>query len=246
MAQSVSTHDDMVANSAMRAPRQLLPAIFSSLSRDSRHWSLSRTLQSDNPMDIKGNLHGTATFTRLQGASTRTDADMLYREEGEMPNTFGMGMPGLRWTKKYVWRLGESGKMSVWFVKVNGGSKIAAVDADGRAALDDDEADYLFHEFDLDVSASSDAQADSHSRPQTNHELADVVLAPLPPPGPAADHTAVLMARGNHLCINDMYRTAYAFRIRPETGDVVSWTSRHVVKGPKKDQDIVNVYQSEG
>lgn len=173
-------------------------------------------------MDIQGELLGTATFKPL-GQGTGTHRDMVYGEEGEMPKTVGMGMAGLRWSKKYIWRLSEGGKMSVWFVKV-GGSKVS----------DEEEADYLFHEFDFknEGAGKSDAAAGE-----------DVfVTAPVPPA--VAGDTAVLTARGNHLCINDMYRTAYAFRIRPESGEVLSWSSRHVVKGPKKDQDIVNVYES--
>lgn len=149
---------------------------------------------------------------------------MVYQEEGEMPHAIGMGMAGLRWTKKYIWRLSEEGKMSVWFVKV-GGAK----------ASDEEEADYLFHEFDFHSNGSTDATA-----------AKDVfVTAPVPPVVAGSGDTDVLTARGNHLCINDMYRTAYAFRIHPETGEVLSWSSRHVVKGPKKDQDIVNIYRED-
>ncbi|TPR11595.1 AAA domain (Cdc48 subfamily) protein [Aspergillus niger] len=70
----------------------------------------------------------------------------------------------------------------------------------------------------------------------------EYVSAPVPPA--AGGETVVVTARGNHLCINDMYRTAYAFRVLKGDGigEVVSWASRHVVKGPKKDQDIVNYY----
>lgn len=82
-------------------------------------------------MDIQGELLGTATFKPLE-QDTGTHGDMVYREEGEMPSTVGMGMAGLRWSKKYIWRLNEGGKMSVWFVKV-GGSKVS----------DEEEADYL-------------------------------------------------------------------------------------------------------
>lgn len=176
-------------------------------------------------MDIQGELLGTATFKPLgQGTSTGVDRDMVYREEGEMPSTVGMGMAGLRWSKKYIWRLSEGGKMSVWFVKVGGGSKGSG----------EEEADYLFHEFNFKNETAGD------SDPAAGEEV--FVTAPVPPA--VAGDTAVLAARGNHLCINDMYRTAYAFRIRPESGEVLSWSSRHVVKGPKKDQDIVNVYDS--
>ena len=184
-------------------------------------------------MDIKGELHGTATFQPLLQRGTGPDRDMVYREEGEMPNMpgMGMGMAGLRWSKRYIWRLSESGKISVWFVKVGGGAK--------KTGNEEEEADYLFHEFDF----------NSHSH-HTHNQAAEsagetFVTAPIPPVASFAGDAAVLAARGNHLCINDMYRTAYAFRVHSETGEVLSWSSRHMVKGPKKDQDIVNIYQRE-
>lgn len=218
----------------LRSPlpsRQLLSAIFSSLSSDSRRWSLTRTLHSDNPMDMRGDLQGTATFQPLQ-RGTGPDRDMVYREEGEMPNIPGMGigMAGLRWSKRYIWRLSESGKISVWFVKVGGGAK--------KTGNEEEEADYLFHEFDF------NSNSHHHNHP-TESAGETFVTAPIPPVASVADDTAVLAARGNHLCINDMYRTAYAFRVHSETGEVLSWSSRHMVKGPKKDQDIVNIYQRE-
>lgn len=196
-----------------------IPALFASL--HSRPWSLTRTLHSDNPMDIKGELHGTATFTPVrqtkdtqdeQTTEEKQDEDVVYREEGEMP-TAVMGMAGLRWTKRYIWRLADG--MSVWFAKA-----------------DSDEVDYLFHEFDFDALGHTAATPD-----------AGVITAPTPPVVASVRDSSILVARGNHLCINDMYRTAYAFRVLAETGEVLSWSSRHVVKGPKKDQNIVNIYR---
>ncbi|PKX89804.1 uncharacterized protein P174DRAFT_464204 [Aspergillus novofumigatus IBT 16806] len=194
----------------------LLNGIFASLSQPSRRWSLLRTLQSDNPRDINGELRGTASFHPLRHGSAASDRrDVVYREEGELPNTFG---PGLRWTKKYIWRQGENGGISVWFVKVKPTSKQPEVQEE------EDEADYLFHNFDFE---GQDGVETADAKEST------FVSPPVPP-------------LGNHLCINDMYRTAYAFRVRPESGEVVSWSSRHVVKGPKKNQDIVNLYRMEG
>lgn len=238
---SSSPENTMLRSQSPPLPsRQLLSAIFSSLSSDSRRWSLTRTLHSDNPMDIKGELHGTATFQPLLQRGTGPDRDMVYREEGEMPNMpgMGMGMAGLRWSKRYIWRLSESGKISVWFVKVGGGGG-GGSGGSKKTGNEEEEADYLFHEFDF----------NSHSHHTHNHPAESAgetfVTAPIPPVASIAGDTAVLAARGNHLCINDMYRTAYAFRVHSETGEVLSWSSRHMVKGPKKDQDIVNIYQRE-
>ena len=194
--------------------RQLLTTLFGSL-RNSR-WTLTRTLRSDNPLDLNGELRGTASFIALPNS----DRDWLYSEEGEIPGMAGGGaaLAGLRWTKKYIWRTTDAGKISVWFVKVAPGP---------------DEADYLFHDFDFETVPA----------PGEDESKSEFVTAPTPPTATPGSETAVLAARGNHLCINDMYRTAYTFRIRPETGEVVSWVSRHVVRGPKKDQDIVNRYE---
>ncbi|KAJ1716071.1 hypothetical protein NYO67_1800 [Aspergillus flavus] len=209
----------------------LLSTLFTSLTRPTTKWTLHRTLKSDNPLDINGDLHGTATFTPLSpntNTNTTTAKDLLYHEEGEMPAppglraNLGVGV-GLRFTKKYIWRLSEKGIISVWFAKVGGG---------------EDGPDYLFHEFEF----REEGQGQGQGEGVKEGEGETFVDAPTPPLVDGED-TVVFRARGNHLCINDMYRTAYAFRVRGEDGKVVSWASRHVVKGPKKDQDIVNLYR---
>jgi hypothetical protein len=211
----------------------LLNNIFTSLTHPSRRWSLLRTLQSDNPCDLNGELRGTATFHPLRhGSAASSDRrDVVYREEGELPNTFGAG---LGWTKKYIWRQGENGGISVWFVKVK--PTVKRPQAQAQAQEEEDEADYLFHNFDF----------EGQDGAEVDNKESGFVSPPVPPLVPGSEDTSVIMARGNHLCINDMYRTAYAFRVRPESGEVVSWSSRHVVKGPKKNQDIVNLYRMEG
>jgi hypothetical protein len=167
---------------------------------------------------------------------------MLYREEGEMPGTVIRGMAGLRWTKKYIWRLQEDdAEISVWFVKVGGPkAKAQPTQNQNQNQEPEDEADYLFHEFEFSAETETDAVSSKEQNQDPSSESA-LVTPPTPPlPTSTSSTTTVLTARGNHLCINDMYRTAYSFRIIPETGEVLSWASRHVVKGPKKDQDIVN------
>lgn len=177
---------------------------------------------------------------------------MVYKEEGEMPSSV-MGMAGLRWTKKYIWRLNgaastdqkqqeqqddnnpEMGGISVWFVKIKSSKEKAETG-------DEDEPDYLFHEFDFNY----------RQKQQDSTEPADATKPhfepPTPPPLILPDlrekypETSVIQATGDHLCVKDMYYTAYSFRVVPETGEVLSWASRHVVKGPKKNQDILNLY----
>lgn len=240
-------------------PRNLLPTIFSSLSRtpsstSPTRWTLLRTLKSENPNDMQGDLNGTATFTPLRShrldptaqnntPETETEGsgngngngytDLLYSEEGSLPQSFG---PGLRWTKKYIWRLSANGRISVWFVKIDQKQKPTA---DGQ--VPEEEADYLFHEFDFVSSSSSDSNATSEVKSESGEEF---VTPPVPPEvgSDSGLQTKIVAARGNHLCIKDMYRTAYAFRVAEGSGEVLSWASRHVVKGPKKGQDIVNLY----
>lgn len=203
-------------------------ALLASLAQS--RWSLTRTLRSSNPDDFNGQLHGSASFTSLGRVDSNSDSaspanpavrDWLYSEEGEMPVGFSkiVAQPGMRWRKKYIWRLhADVERISVWFVKVAPGPE---------------EADYLFHNFEF-------------IDPAVQESDPNLVAPPTPPTVSAGDEDVeVVEARGSHLCINDMYRTAYAFRIRSDTGEVLSWASRHVVHGPKKDQDIVNEYRRE-
>ncbi|KAL4952172.1 hypothetical protein BDW69DRAFT_168341 [Aspergillus filifer] len=247
-----TNHPNTTTDIAITMGPRTLPALFSSLSRPStsgapKRWTLLRKLKSENVHDLTGDLHGTATFTPLPPKSARAQdqaqghQDLLYSEEGSLPASFG---PGLRWTKNYIWRLSPEGKISVWFVKVD------------KAYQDgEQEADYLFHEFNFDSAISTsddldtfDVSASVAAIEASGLDMEEFVVAPVPPP--VSHRTAagsemrskVISARGNHLCIDDMYRTAYAFRIDEESGEVLSWASRHVVKGPKKGQDIVNFY----
>jgi hypothetical protein len=236
---------------AMKPPsRTLINTLFTSLAQapgpSGRHavprrWTLRRTLRSDNPADITGDLCGTASFhaQKSHGNAPESDdvlRDMVYREEGTMPAAI-RGMAGLRWSKKYIWRLDQDtsaesdgypagGGISVWFVKIR-----SQHDRPVPVEDEDDEADYLFHDFEFNV-ARQETEGEEFVEPPT-------------PPSVVPEESVVLMARGNHLCIKDMYRTAYAFRVAPDTGEVLSWASRHVVKGPKKVQDIVNFYERE-
>lgn len=223
-------------------PTHLLPDLFASLA--ATRWRLLRTLRSDNLADINGDLSGMATFTRLRKRRDAGDElDMVYKEEGVMPSSIP-GVGGLPWSKKYIWRLrtGDSGdtdasssRVSVWFVKARRTSRQDA-DGDGKAHVEEeeDEADYLFHEFDFTVEHDSNGP----------NQDGTMIEPPVPPPVTSLA-TELICARGSHLCVNDMYRTVYAFRITQGTGEVMSWASRHIVKGPKKNQDIINRYERE-
>lgn len=199
----------------MTAPsRASLTALLTSLS--TTKWKLTRTLRSTNENEINGTLLGTASFAQLQ-----PNQDWLYTESGQFPTSSALppalaGMAHATWSKKYIWRLDEASQLSTWFVKV------------GSA----DEPDYLFHTFDF----TSDAKiaiddTENYAAPE-----------PPLPAGIDAERTYVLQARGDHLCINDMYRTAYTFRFMRETEELLSWSSLHVVRGPMKRQEIRNQY----
>ncbi|KAI9368610.1 hypothetical protein BJX61DRAFT_546381 [Aspergillus egyptiacus] len=253
--------------------RSLLPTLFTSLTRQhpaspstsaTSSWTLLRTLKSENPDDIQGQLRGTARFTPLRSSSSQTTRsqeqeqeqsqpqpqpqpqgsaqDLLYSEEGTLPHLQlpNMNFPaGLRWTKKYIWRLSSDGRISVWFVRVDKrpGDKDRVEEGEGE-----EEADYLFHEFEFSDADSTQHIYSGHDSGTSEEE--EFVTAPTPPEvfGSEGRRTRVITARGNHLCVNDMYRTAYAFRVEEGSGEVVSWASRHVVRGPRKAQDIVNLY----
>ncbi|KAJ5931941.1 hypothetical protein N7516_006430 [Penicillium verrucosum] len=205
--------------------RQLLSTLITSLSNT--RWALTRTLRSENPLDLNGELRGTATFTAQPPHYHHNRPRLVVLRRRRDTQQCALP-PGLRWTKKYIWRQDNvSGRVSVWFVKVAPGPE---------------EADYLFHDFDFE--SGSDSLVGSESGP-AQKDPGEFVAPPVPPAVSSGNETTVLNARGNHLCINDMYRTAYAFRIQPDTGEVLSWASRHVVRGPKKGQDIVNRYEKE-
>ncbi|KAL1952819.1 hypothetical protein VTO42DRAFT_4124 [Malbranchea cinnamomea] len=290
--------------------------IFRALARDCRPWTLRRTLRSENPADLQGELRGKACFQQVPRARPKTEKavkdlddstedkkeeervpprltartaddmiDLLYVEEGEVPSlSAGRGastMAGLRWSRKYVWRLTTTTTTTIMPGRSrsrsgdDGSGRRACPaprDKDGPAETQEterrsghdretdgvisvwfvkpathDEPDYLFHEmrFEPVAELSSVSSSDTEMLAQTQ--------VPIPPDVPGRE-TTVLVARGEHLCVRDNYSTTYAFRVTtaaaeqdedddgPSAGEVVSWASRHVVKGPSKNQDILNMY----
>ncbi|PGH19646.1 hypothetical protein AJ80_03801 [Polytolypa hystricis UAMH7299] len=216
--------------------------IFRSLASNPRPWVLTRTLASENPSDLHCEIRGTATFRAKETTGADGISETVYAEEGEMPSAAG-NMAGLRWSRKYIWRLaplselsfaskteegeaeGQDEALSVWFAKPTKTSP---------GVENTVEADYVFHDLEF-VDGSSDAAGSKN----------------VPIPAPALDagiETEIVLARGRHLCINDDYQTWYSFRVRNESSaiEVLAWASRHVVQGPKKNQDIVNMYTPGG
>lgn len=210
--------------------RPNLAPIFASLRGT---WALSRVLNSHNPTDPSGTVSGTAKFTPLHsragnsavhGGQDHDDAglqDLLYTEEGSM--TLANDGPTMRFTRKYIWRLACSSPQSV--------RRSAGQQPNPESKLSvwfvkpgtDQELDYLFHELSAEERVSQNGEGKG----------------------------TLLIAEGDHLCVEDMYETSYSFDIDPETlgehgaeGQLVrEWQVVHIVKGPKKEQRIESWYK---
>lgn len=240
--------------------------IFNHLARNPRPWILRRILWSENPSDLQGELKGIATFTPkpIPLHPTRNSHDdagkdpnkhlneMVYTEEGETAASGLRRVAGMRWTKKYIWRLAEGksenshtdDRIEVWFVKIpdekaNSSSITTATGKDTGAG---DERDYIFHNLRFDNPADG-----------TNNAISPDMTSfrepgfPLESISTKDEDFTTLTAHGHHLCINDTYQTAYSFRLKGEGSsmEVVRWASKHVVTGPKKSQVITNIYHRE-
>ncbi|KAF3483743.1 uncharacterized protein GIQ15_03067 [Arthroderma uncinatum] len=212
---------------SMNSRRSIASTVFKALATDSRPWHLTRKLRSDNHLDMQGELKGIATFKPAHYGTSDDASDLVYEERGEMPDPSGRNMAVMSWSRKYLWRLSDS-NLSVWFVKVN--TKAEKETQNGQT---EDLPDYLFHQLRFTSEGEGEALSEDSSA------ISDLV----PPPAASGEETTVLFASGSHLCINDNYETTYAFRITEHgTNRVHSWTSSHLVQGPKKNQRIVNLY----
>ncbi|KAK2749616.1 hypothetical protein FQN57_005838 [Myotisia sp. PD_48] len=208
----------------------LATKIFNSFVQNKRPWALSRTLLSDNHLELQGELNGVAFFQHNQ------NGDLVYEEMGDMSGV-AKNMTGMKWSRKYIWKMGSkpecqhASDLSVWFAKV---SQTNSKEPGPGGYNDTPEADYLFHKLEF---LSEPVMIENN----TENGVAQGLL--VPPPVPDIS-TKVFLARGSHLCVNDMYATTYAFRVSDDDElDVKSWSTRHVVNGPKKSQHIVNMYQ---
>ncbi|OAL65066.1 T-complex protein 1 [Trichophyton rubrum] len=190
------------------------------------HRDPSPALKSDNHRDMQGELKGTATFKPACNGRSGIPNDLVYEEQGEMRDPSGRNSTRMKWSRRYMWRLSDS-SLSVWFVKVNMESSKESAQ-DGQT---EDLPDYIFHQL--------------RFMDEDEGEKGDLEVTDLVPPATASDEgeTAVLFARGSHLCIKDNYETTYAFRVSKGCfGCIHNWASSHVVEGPKKSQRIVNMY----
>ncbi|KAK2754240.1 hypothetical protein FQN54_007119 [Arachnomyces sp. PD_36] len=263
IATSASTSDPSASlgeESRTRPTNIPVSTIFRSLARNTRPWALTRKLWSENPSDLQGELKGVATFLpkppapALNGNHNGEDVDnpiteMVYKEGGETAAPGLRGVTGMRWTKKYIWRLaqgkedGAGDSIEVWFVKITDGKpKSTPALASNKHPAADDERDYIFHELRFE------------DRDHRASDIDDIPSEQIDFPLHLQEHissrdgdSTILTAHGHHLCINDIYQTTYSFRLRGEgsSTEVVRWASRHIVKGPKKKQVIINIYDRE-
>lgn len=259
-----------MSNSSEACDTQLpvdMPAttIFNSLACNPRPWKLTRKLWSENPSDLQGKLEGIATFSPLASLHSvnqntpgkdvnKRISEMVYKEEGETAAPGLHGVAGMRWTKKYIWRLADGkgedtglvgdGSIEVWFVKIADGNAKSSCTATttGKDIDTPDERDYMFHDLRFASSAASGTSGDLSPERSVFGELES-------PPEiyPDDGETRVLHACGHHLCVNDTYQTTYSFQLRGKgsSAEVIRWASEHVVTGPQKNQVITNIYQRE-
>lgn len=201
------------------APRNVLPTtkLFSSLPGS---WKLDRYVYSNNPQDPNGRFDGTASFTRRPApVDPAYVAELLYSEEGFMEL-----LNPAQWHGGGGPRLRWTRKY-IW--RLSRG--VLGEENDGRGperisvwfvkpGSDEgrEEADYLFHEL--------------------KFEEKEEVLS----------MRRVVNAEGDHLCVDDKYKTNYVFIYDPgESGDydcLDAFKAFHNVSGPKKEQTIRNEY----
>ncbi|EFR03538.1 hypothetical protein MGYG_06534 [Nannizzia gypsea CBS 118893] len=212
----------------MSPSRCVASSILKALATDARPWNLTRRLQSANNLDMQGELSGTAIFKPACNERSSSQPDLVYEEQGEMPDPSGLNSTGMKWSRKYMWRLSDSG-LSVWFVKVNMKPSKESTQDNPTGDL----PDYLFHQLHFTGEGEGEGE-------QGGFDGSGLV-----PPAASADvgETAVLFAHGSHLCVEDNYVTTYAFRVSKHCISYIhSWASSHVVEGPKKSQRILNLY----
>jgi hypothetical protein len=104
-------------------------------------WRLKRSLVSLLPGFPSGSLEGTATFTPRKPSAHSVALELLYHEEGELVTDNGFR---LKANRKYIYRYSpDEDKISAWFVKED------TKDEKGK-----EEADYLFHDVELEEEKS--------------------------------------------------------------------------------------------
>lgn len=160
----------------------------------------------------------------------------------------------------------RKGGVSLWFIKPGTGtvSDAAKSDPGGEGGAGGGaEVDYLFHEVEVLVVEPADAEGDGDgdgdaSAARSDRE-GDV-------DGNVDGDVCRVKAKGQHLCVDDVYSTEYVFTLRSrssssgrqesEPGDagpsgvsggweLEKWEVTHTVTGPKKEQRIWSLYERE-
>ena len=176
-------------------------------------WRLDRRLSTSNAAEPSGKCTGEVLLKPRLCVGAQMTPEMLYYEMGGLElstsPTVASSSQVFSFSRKYVWRL-----------------SLPADDGPGKVAElsiwftkpDTEEPDYVFHNLEF-----SDNEAQVHS-----------------------DGSITVVARGSHLCVEDMYDSEYSFFFQCGKGgtegagglQLASWTTKHKVTGPRKDQVI--------
>lgn len=197
----------------------LLIEIFRQLSGT---WKLNRQLNSENVAEPSGKCEGQAVFTVRPPSSVGNQEEavkeILYHETGDFE------MAPIDGGGECLPRFSFSRKY-IWRL-----SETASGPQDDRHAISiwftrpgTDELDYRFHNLNF------------QSSEQCMGKLKD------------ESSTVVVSAKGDHLCVQDMYYSEYKFHLQRRDGGpshdvddlfLDTWTTLHTVVGPTKNQRI--------
>lgn len=180
-------------------------------------WILHRSLQSANASEPSGRCTGKATFTRTQPSPVVDTDGKLQLADAELlyheQGDFEMTTSAPGQASN-VLKFPFSRKYIWRLQKTEDADKLSVwFTKPGTNTID-----YLFHKIDIAL-PDEDLQAQK---------------------GEIALHGA-----GGHLCVEDFYSSSYTFNMSsgsPDLARLVSWTTTHEVRGPKKDQILETTF----
>ena len=199
----------------MESRTTLLTALFQGLQGT---WVLNRKLQSADPSEPSGRCSGKATFTNTQPSPVIDHQGKLQIADAELlyheQGEFEMSPSNLGTDQGHVPKFSFSRKY-IWRLQRAENAHTISVwfTKPGTNTID-----YLFHKIDI-----------------AFHDL------------DASDSTTKLVIHGSggHLCIDDFYSSSYSFNLTGHdtaAAMLLSWTTLHEVRGPKKEQVIETAF----
>ncbi|KAL6250740.1 hypothetical protein RBB50_003043 [Rhinocladiella similis] len=209
---------DPTTMTAQRGSSPSQPSLVRCLFHDLRGtWHLNRKLQSGHPSEPSGRCEGKATFTQTQ-PSPVLDADgKLQIADAELlyheEGEFEMDLPNVGQTTD-VPKFPFSRKY-IWRLQESDDKVSMSIwfTAPGTNLID-----YLFHTVDI---VRNDEDGDN------------------------AENSVILQGSGGHLCVDDYYSSSYSFSLSSKhhtSASLSSWSMKHEVRGPKKDQVIETTF----